>query len=89
MTGGRLKEMAMENKSQLRQHESDNAKGSPRTNIGNLGSHNGNPQRGRTNSAKTQQSSGLRGSAPASNADADRGGPSRQTADAQNSSGQL
>ncbi|MFP5237931.1 MAG: hypothetical protein ACLGSD_18700 [Acidobacteriota bacterium] len=79
----------MENKSQLRQHESDNAKGSSKTNIGNSGSQSGNPQRGRTNSTKSQQSSALWGSHPASNTDADRGGPSRQTTDAQNSSGQL
>jgi hypothetical protein len=78
----------MENKSE-RRHESDAAKGSSKVNMSNSASQRGNPQRGRTNSTETQQSNGLRGGGNSSRQDADRGGPSRQTADAQNSSGQL
>lgn len=80
----------MENKSELRPHESDSAKGSSKKNLSHSSSQSGNPQRGR-NDTKTQQSSGLRGSGHPSNPNlqTDGGAPSRQTTDAQNSSGQL
>ena len=78
----------MENKSELRKHESDNAKGSSTL---NKNAEGGNPQRGRSNSTKTQQSSGLRHGDRSSKSDVETNGgaPSRQTSDATNESGQL